>query len=268
MRVHPPGQGARFELDAVSVRFGDTFALDGVSLEIRPGEPVALVGPSGSGKTTLLRLLNGSLRPTAGRVSIDSRPIADQSPRELAAVQSRIGFVYQDLRLVPNLRVAQNVVAGRVGQQSLLQSLRSFLAPSKSTLERVFAILERVGIAEKIFERTDRLSGGQQQRVAVARALFQDPRALLADEPVSSVDPARAESTMELLTSVSRELGLTLVVSLHQLSLAQRYFPRLIGLRHGRVLFDRAPDRVAVSDLSALYELSGLPPMELLASYG
>ncbi len=126
-------------------------------------------------------------------------------------------------------------------------------------------MLDRVGIAEKMFERTDRLSGGQQQRVAVARALFQQPRVLVADEPVSSVDPARAESTMELLTGVSRERGLTFVASLHQLALAQRFFPRLVGLRRGRVVFDRAPDQVSNEDLAALYDLSR---EELLLEHG
>lgn len=268
MTAPPTGSGARFDLDAVRVRFGDSLALDGVALEVRPGEALALVGPSGSGKTTLLRLLNGALRPDEGRVRVDDRPLRDLSPRQLAALRARIGFVHQDLRLVPNLRVCQNVISGRVGQQSLLASLRAFLAPSRPMLEEVYAVLARVGIAEKLFERTDRLSGGQQQRVALARALFQGPRALLADEPVSSVDPARAESTMELLTSVSRERGLTLIVSLHQLALAQRYFSRLVGLRRGRIVFDRGPSEISEADLAALYDLSDLSSAELLEAHG
>ena len=260
----PPGSGARFELDRVSVRFGDTLGLSEVELEVLPGEAVALVGPSGSGKTTLLRLLIGALRCDHGSIRIDGRSISELSRADLAATRSRIGFIYQDLRLVPNFRVAQNVLSGRIGQQSLLGSIRSLIRPSRATLHDVHAVLNRVGIGEKLFQRTDQLSGGQQQRVAIARALYQNPRALLADEPVSSVDPARAESTIELLTSVCRERRLTLIVSLHQWPLAQRYFPRLIGLRRGRVVFDRAPRDVSDSDLATLYDLSGLSAEELL----
>jgi phosphonate transport system ATP-binding protein len=245
-----------FALEHVSVRFGRTLALDRVTLELKPGEAVAFVGPSGAGKTTLLRLLNGSVRPTGGRVLVDGRPIGDMTPRQLRQARAAIGFVHQDLRLVPNLRVVQNVLAGRLGSQSLLQSLRSvFFTPRALALE-AHEVLERVGIPEKLYERTDRLSGGQRQRVAIARALFQQPVALLADEPVSSVDPARARDAVQLLASISREYGLTLGVSLHTLHLAQEFFPRLIGLRGGRVLFDEPTTAIDAGQFEALYRLA------------
>jgi phosphonate transport system ATP-binding protein len=244
-----------FRLEGASVRYGALGALHDVDLGIEAGEAVGLVGPSGAGKTTLLRLLNGTLRPTTGSVHVNGDALRDLSRSGLKRVRASIGFVHQDLSLVPNLRVAQNVIAGRLGRLSFLGSLRAMLLPRRADVARAFAILDRVGIPEKLFERTDRLSGGQQQRVAIARALFQEPAALLADEPVSSVDPARARDTVALLTSISREEGLTLCMSLHNMELARAYFPRLVGMRAGRVVFDKPSDEIGDAEFHALYDL-------------
>ncbi|MHC4817355.1 MAG: phosphonate ABC transporter ATP-binding protein, partial [Planctomycetota bacterium] len=186
-------------LRQASVAYNGTPALAGIDLRIEPGEAVAVVGPSGAGKTTLLRLLNATVRPNAGSVAVDGEVLASCSTRELRAIRSRIGFVHQDLSLVPNLRVLQNVLAGRVGRRGFWPSLQTVFFPRRAAVQRVHEILERVGIPEKLYERTDTLSGGQRQRVAIARALFQEPEALLADEPVSSVDPARARDAVGLL---------------------------------------------------------------------
>jgi phosphonate transport system ATP-binding protein len=245
-----------FKLDSASVRYGSTSALDQVSISIEPGERVAIVGPSGGGKTTLLRLLNGTVQPTAGSVTTFGDRLDSLTAEELREARSQIGFIHQDLALVPNLRVVQNVIGGKLGRRSLVRSVRDFLFPGSADLETIHALLERVGIAEKLYERTDRLSGGQQQRVAIARALFQEPLALLADEPVSSVDPARAHDTMNLLTELSKEKGLTLCTSLHNLELAREFFPRIIALRQGRVLYDG--DTAALDDgaLDELFDLA------------
>lgn len=251
-----------FRLEGATVAFNGKPALRDVSLTIAPGEAVAFVGPSGAGKTTLLRLLNGSLRPTGGRVWVDGREIGQLSNRELRSLRSRIGFVHQHLNLVPNLRVSHNVLAGRLGAQSLLASLRSMLFASRAEVGRVHAILERVGIPEKLFERTDQLSGGQRQRVAIARALYQDPNAILADEPVASLDPARGKDVLELLAQISREESLTLVMSLHDLALARQVFDRLIGLRHGRVVFDRPTKAISEEEFQALYHLEAEEMLE------
>jgi len=252
-------EAAGFRLTGAGFAYNGTFALRSVDLEIGAGEALALVGPSGAGKTTLLRLLNGTLRPQDGSVSVDGQNLAGLSPRALRRVRTRIGFVHQDLDLVPNLRVSQNVAAGKLGRLTFLGSMRAMLFPPTEELERAHRILERVGIPEKLFERTDTLSGGQQQRVAIARALFQEPSALFADEPVSSVDPARARDTVALLTEISRERGLTLVASLHNLDLAREFFPRLIGLRAGRVVFDRRAADIHEREFHALYDLAPLP---------
>jgi len=258
--VEPRGGVPAFELESASVVFGGRPALERASLAVAPGEAAALVGPSGAGKTTLLRLLCAAVRPASGRVRVGGRDLADLSPPELQNVRSRIGFVHQDLALVPNLRVSQNVIAGRLGALSFLGSLRAMLLPSAGDLERAAGILERVGIREKLLQRTDSLSGGQRQRVAIARALYQDPGALLADEPVSSVDPARARDTVALLRDVCAERSLTLLVSLHDLDLAREFFPRLVGLREGRIAFDRPTREISESDLGELYRLEGAAP--------
>jgi len=196
------------------------------------------------------------LRPTSGKVEIDGRDLATLTASELRAVRAGIGFVHQDLSLIPNLRVVQNVVSGRLGSRSLISAARDLLFPSRSVVANIHRILDRVGIAEKLFERTDKLSGGQRQRVAIARALFQEPRVLLADEPVSSVDPARARDTVALLRKISAERGLTLCVSLHNLDLARAFFPRLVALRAGRVFFDKATDSVSQTEFDELYSLT------------
>ena len=245
-----------FELTGVSVAYGPSYALDDISVRVTPGEAVAVVGPSGSGKTTLLRLLNGSVRPSRGTVAIDGRQVASMADAELRNARARIGCVHQDLRLVPNVRVGHNVIAGRLGSLSFGASLRAMLLMPRRLQMEAHEILERVGIGEKLHERTDRLSGGQQQRVAIARALFQRPTTILADEPISSVDPTRGRDVLQLLTTLSRELGLTLCVSLHHLELAREFFPRLLGLREGRLMFDAPPNRVATAEFAALYDLS------------
>jgi phosphonate transport system ATP-binding protein len=238
------------------VRFAALGALADVDLVIEAGERVALLGPSGAGKSTLLKVLNGTLRPTAGRVEVDGCDLATLGRRALRSVRAGIGFIHQHLDLVPSLRVSQNVLAGRLGRMGVLGAARLLLLPPRARLLEVHAVLDRVGIGEKLFERTDRLSGGQQQRVAIARALHQVPAALLADEPVSSVDPARARDTIALLTGISREQGLTLVASLHDADLARAAFDRLVALRDGRIVFDRPAAEVRDEDMRTLYTLS------------
>ncbi len=256
--------GTSFRLAGVTVTFGDQTALRDVDLEVAAGEAVGLVGPSGAGKTSLLRLANGSLRPTAGTVSVGGEDLSRLSARRLRALRSRIGTVHQDLSLIPNLRVIRNVLAGRLGRLSLAGAARLLFVPPRREVRRVHEILERVGIAEKLYERTDRLSGGQRQRVAIARALYQEPALMLPDEPISSLDPARARDTQRLLVEVCREAGITLCASLHDLAAARELLPRLVGLRHGRVVFDRPAAELDDDDFHGLYDLAS----EEMLAYG
>ncbi len=239
-------------VSGVSQSFGATSALSGVALDISPGEQVALIGPSGCGKTTLLRLLGLQMRPSVGSVSVLGCDLAETKSRDLRATRSRIGMLPQDLGLVSNLRVIQNVILGRSGSRNLLTTARDLLWPSGANRDEIFKILQRMGVAEKMYDRTDSLSGGQKQRVALSRTLYQGAQILLADEPLSAVDPARARDVLELLTGLSSEQGFTLVVSLHQLALAREFFPRVIGLKQGEIVFDGLPTG---SELDQLYDL-------------
>lgn len=242
-----------FELQQVSQRFDRFFALRDITLRIEPGERVALVGSSGAGKSTLIRLLNGTLRPTAGEVWALGRNLNRLSPRQLRQVQRQIGTVYQQFHLVDSLAVIHNVNAGHLGRWSFFKALVSLLYPLE--VDVAAQALTRVGIPEKLYARTDRLSGGQQQRVALARVLVQNPQVILADEPVASLDPELSRDVMDLLCQLVQESHKTLVVSLHTVELAQRYCDRIIGLRDGQILFDEPSHQVSPALLEALYRL-------------
>jgi phosphonate transport system ATP-binding protein len=240
-----------FALEDVTKRYGALVALAPLTLSIASGERVALMGPSGSGKTTLLNLLSAALHPDTGTVRIDGQLTTSLRPGpELAHL---VGVMPQGFDLVPSLAVVHNVLAGRFGAWSLGRSLVSLAFPREADQAR--AALERVGIAEKLYERTSRLSGGEQQRVALARLLIQQPRAILADEPVSSVDPARAEDLLAMLVDIAGEESRTLVASMHAVPLALRYFSRVVALRAGRVIFDQPTAAVTAANLDALYTL-------------
>ena len=241
------------KLQSATLTYDSIVAVDSIDLEIRPGEQVCLIGPSGCGKTSLLGLMNGRLECSSGRIILNGKEVKNLSGKALKTVRSKIAWIPQDLGLVPNLRVNQNISCGRASEKGFLGLMRSLLLMGSREKEEVADLLRRVGIEEKIFHRVDHLSGGQQQRVAIARALYQRPQMILADEPVSSVDPERAKSLVELLIGLAREEGQTLVMSLHDIDLAKRYFDRVIGLREGQVVMDGAPDQI---DLTQLYDLS------------
>ncbi len=245
----PPQQ---YHLEGVRKVFGrQQVALQGFDLKVAKGERVALIGPSGAGKTTLFRMLNCTIRPTAGRLRIGGQEVAELYGRRLREMRRRIGTIYQQHNLVPRLRVVHNVLSGRLGRWSLPASLASLVRPSQ--LESAYRALADVGIGEKLFSRTDELSGGQQQRVAIARVLLQDPEVILADEPVSSVDPSLAETILRLLIAISGGTRKTLLVNLHSTDLALSYFPRVVGMKAGFKLFDTAAVRVTPELLQELY---------------
>jgi len=238
-----------------TVSFGSTNALDQCSLEIKSGEQVALIGPSGSGKSSLLKTITSENLLSSGSLKIDGKELKSVTTQELQSIRRSIAYIPQDLALVPNIKVSQNVSLGTVGHENTFTTLKNLVFASKKRLQKIHSILEEVGITDKMFHRTDSLSGGQQQRVAIARAIFQDASYLLADEPVSAVDPTRAHSLLECLTNIAKDHGLTLICTLHNLEYAKKYFPRLIGMRAGAVSYDGLASDFTDSDFNSLYNL-------------
>jgi phosphonate transport system ATP-binding protein len=231
--------------------------LSDLNLTIYPQETIALIGPSGAGKTTLLRLLNTSLTPTSGRLTLFNRNIQTLSQRDRRHTIRQIGTIYQQFNLVPSLRVIHNLNAGRLGYWPTWKALLSLIYPLG--IPAAQAVLAQVGIPEKLFDRTDRLSGGQQQRVAIARVLLQNPRVILADEPIASLDPALSREILTLLTKLCQEQGRTLIMSLHDVELARQFCDRIIGLRQGEILFDKLSCEVNEEQLQTLYRMQRLP---------
>lgn len=246
-----------FALRGVGLRFRETVALEGCDLEIGAGERVAVIGPSGAGKSSLIALLNGTLAATEGVVTALGCDLTRASTRTARRVRRQIGTIHQHFDLVEELRVVHNVNAGRLGHWSFWRAAVSLLRPQG--VHDVRGALERVGIPEKIEARTSTLSGGQKQRVAVARVLVQQPRAILADEPIASLDPRLGAEVIDLLTGVSAELGTTLVTSLHDVSMALGRFERIVALRAGRIVFDRPAAAVSPGDVDDLYAAEPVP---------
>ena len=240
-----------FELKNVSKQFGKFQSLVDINLQIHAGDRVALVGSSGAGKSTLISLLNGTLLPSRGEVLVLGHNLARLRPQSRRQTQRQIGTIYQQFHLVDNLQVIHNVNAGHLGHWSLLKAAVSLIWPLE--IKTAAQALAQVGIPEKLYDRTDQLSGGQQQRVAIARILVQNPTAILADEPISSLDPERSREIMDLLRHLSQETGKTLVTSLHALEFARSHYQRLIGLRQGRVLFDTSSTTLSPAMVKALY---------------
>jgi phosphonate transport system ATP-binding protein len=232
-------------------------ALNGVTLYVHAGERLALLGQSGAGKTTLFRLLNGTLRPTAGALLFDGHDTASLSGRGLRAMRRRVGTIYQQHNLVPSLTALENTLCGALGRMSLLNTFRSIFQPTKADSELAMHALELVGLADKRAARTDELSGGQQQRLAAARVLMQSPDVILADEPTASLDPELAESMTSLLAGLARDGRKTLIMAVHKVDLALRHFPRIVGLRAGGLSFDVPPSEVQGDLLGTLYARDG-----------
>ncbi len=216
-----------------------TQALTDVSFTMEKGEFIVLLGLSGSGKSTLLRCINRLVEPTAGQILFDGRDVTAASFNELCMIRRDIGMIFQQFNLVKRSSVLRNVLSGRLGYVGTWASALGLWSPQDR--QRANKALQRVGIQQKAFNRADELSGGQQQRVGIARALMQEPKLVLADEPVASLDPVLSHSILQYLEALNREDGAAVICSLHIPSLARRYATRLLALNAGILMFDGKP---------------------------
>ncbi len=233
-------KGAAVRVDHLVKIYPDgTRALNDLSFEVKPGEFVVIIGLSGSGKSTLMRSINRLIEPTSGKVYIDDIDVTGLSHEQLRQLRRRIGMIFQQFNLVKRSSVLTNVLSGRLGYLPASWALLNYFP--KDEVARALANLNRVGIPEKARVRADQLSGGQQQRVGIARALMQEPKLILADEPVASLDPATSHSILKYVEELNKKDGVTVLCALHFLSLARRYGTRILGLKAGELVFDGLP---------------------------
>ncbi|MBT2725112.1 MULTISPECIES: phosphonate ABC transporter ATP-binding protein [unclassified Bacillus (in: firmicutes)] len=239
------------EAKNISKHFERKIAISSLSFSILQGEKVALIGPSGAGKTTLLNSIAGLVPIQNGELSIDSKLISSYKKGHIFA--KKVGVIRQQFDLIGSIPVIHNVLAGRLAEWGLFKSLLSLLVPQEK--EIALKALERVGLTDKMYEITSTLSGGEQQRVAMARLMVQKPEVILADEPVASLDPARAEDVLAMLIKIVSEEKQTLIASLHSVEYARKYFTRIIALKNGEMLFDLPTEKVTDELLANLYRL-------------
>jgi phosphonate transport system ATP-binding protein len=245
-------KGAAVRLEHVSKVFPDgTQALKDISFSVAPGEFVVIIGLSGSGKSTLMRCINRLIEPTSGRIFIDDVDITALSPEEMRRLRRSIGMIFQQFNLVKRSSVLTNVLSGRLGYLPAAYALVNYFP--RETVEQAMANLARVGIPEKARTRADQLSGGQQQRVGIARALMQEPTLILADEPVASLDPATSHSVLRYVEELNRKDGITVLCSLHFLSLARRYGTRILALKAGQIVYDGLPADIDETRFREIY---------------
>ena len=235
----------------VKVYPNGTQALKDVSFEVAEGEFLAVIGLSGSGKSTLLRCINRLIEPTSGKITWNDIEITAVSGKEMRKVRRQIGMIFQQFNLVKRSSVLTNVLAGRLGYVNSFQSLLGYFPPADQ--KRAITNLAQVDLSEKAHVRADSLSGGQQQRVGIARALMQEPKLILADEPVASLDPVLAHSILKYLEQLNKERGITVLCSLHFLDLVHRYATRAIALKDGELVFQGLPQQIDDAQFKAIY---------------
>ncbi|MBD1400862.1 phosphonate ABC transporter ATP-binding protein [Pelovirga terrestris] len=240
-----------FVAENVGKSFGPTQVLKNISLSIREGERVAVIGPSGAGKTTLFRLLCAVLKPSEGRITALGHDTGHLRGNALRGLRREIGILYQNDNLIPHLRVVHNVLMGHLGHWSLPRAILSLLWPQDLAGAR--KALGEVELSEKLWSMPGELSGGQQQRVAIARLMVQQPRVMLADEPVSQLDIRLGREIIALLSDIASRMGTTLLVNLHTLELLEGHFERVIALREGRLFWQGAPSEINRELLLELY---------------
>jgi phosphonate transport system ATP-binding protein len=244
------------ELFSLKKTFGQTRAVDDVTLSIEAGQMVGIIGRSGAGKSTLLRLVNRLSDPTSGTIMFEGRNVTKLKGRDLRLWRASCAMVFQQFNLVERMDVLTNVLIGRIAHHGFLSSMaRHFTDEEKAMAIRA---LDRLDLVPQALQRAGTLSGGQQQRVAIAKALVQKPKIMLADEPIASLDPANATRVMDALRKINREDGITILVNLHTLDTARNYCERIIAMREGQVRFDGTPHQLTQERVHEIYGIAGL----------
>jgi phosphonate transport system ATP-binding protein len=229
----------------------DTEVLHGINLRVRAGEFVVIIGPSGSGKTTLVRCINRLITATSGEIFFEGKPINGLKGAKLRKLRTQIGMIFQDYNLIYRSNVMQNVLHGRLGQMSFLRSALGLY--SRADLKAAHELLAAVGLEDFMHNKAQTLSGGQMQRVGICRAMMQNPKLLLADEPISSLDPAGARVVLDQIKMLTQARGLTSIINLHQVDFAKMYASRIVGLRLGEIVFDGTPDELTDEMVAHIY---------------
>lgn len=241
----------RFENLTKVYERGQVVALKNVTFSVEKGEFLVIIGLSGSGKSTLLRCINRLIEPSSGQIYVDGIDVTRLSSGRMRRVRRKIGMIFQHFNLIKRSTVLTNTLSGRLGYMSSWRSLLGLF--TKEDKKLAIQNLARVGLEDKAYARADELSGGQQQRVGIARALMQNPDLLLTDEPVSALDPATSHSVMQYLEQMNQEDGVTVLASLHFLSLARRYGTRIIALKDGELMFDGSPSEIDEAKFHEIY---------------
>lgn len=239
------------EIKNLKKNYKDVCAVKNISLTVTQGEFISIIGPSGSGKTTLIRCVNRLIDATEGEIIFDHKNLLHLNNKELRQARAKIGMIFQHYNLVYRLSVIENVLHGRLGYKSSLRGL--FGVYSDAEKEKAVEIIDMLGLNEMIYKRCDQLSGGQKQRVGIARALIQDPKIILCDEPISSLDPSSAKIIMDYLVRVQHDLGITIIVNLHQVDVAMKYADRILGIREGEIVFDGSPSELSKEKINEIY---------------
>ncbi len=243
-------------LENVSRHFGETKAVDRVALDVQPGQFVGVIGRSGAGKSTMLRLINRLIEPTEGRILFGETEVSALRGRALRAWRRDCAMIFQQFNLVERLDVLTNVLIGRLAGRGFLSSMAMHFTDAERTM--AIGALDRFDLAPQALQRAGTLSGGQQQRVAIAKALVQQPRIMLADEPIASLDPANATLVMDGLRDINRDEGITVLVNLHTLDTARAYCDRIVAMRGGRIFFDGVAAQLTDDVVRDIYGLEGL----------
>ena len=229
-----------------------TKALDDLSFSVTEGEFLSIIGPSGAGKSTVLRCINRLVDATDGKIIYNGKDIMHINKRQLRNVRTKTGMIFQHYNLVDRLSVMENVLHGRLGQKSTFSGMIGHY--SESEKEQAFAILEELGLAEQAYKRCDALSGGQKQRVGIARAIMQQPKLILCDEPIASLDPKASKTIMDHLAQINQSMQITCIVNLHQVDVAMKYSQRILGIAAGKLVFDGTPSELTQEKIHEIYQ--------------